>query len=75
MPHPTVLCRGGTWRHLYGHFNVWLDVEPDQQESEAPQRGAYADAEVHVAVQRPQQGAAGAQAAQDIVAQVGNVLL
>jgi hypothetical protein len=43
---PHVSCRAGCWRHLYGAFTVWLDVHPEQSEEDAPQRGAYSEAEV-----------------------------
>lgn len=42
------VCRAACWRHLYGAFTVWLDVHPEQSEDEAPQRGAYSEAEVQL---------------------------
>jgi hypothetical protein len=42
------MCRQATWRFLYGSYTVWLDVDPDQTEDEAPQRGAYCNADIHV---------------------------
>ena len=44
------MCRIACWRHLYGAFTVWLDVDPDQTEADAPQRGAYSEAEVQLHV-------------------------
>ena len=61
--------RGKTWRHMYGAFNVWLDTEPKQTDADAPQRSAYADAEVHMNVAEASDVPA-EEAAQDIVAQV-----
>jgi hypothetical protein len=43
--------RSACWRHLYGAFTVWLDVEPEQSEETAPQRGAYSESEVHLKLQ------------------------
>ena len=41
-------ARGDCWRHLWGGVTVWLDAEPGASESERPQRGAYALAEVQI---------------------------
>lgn len=45
-----IVHRIACWRHLYGAFTVWLDVNPDQSEDDAPQRGAYSEAEVQLHV-------------------------
>jgi hypothetical protein len=42
------VCRSACWRHLYGAFTVWLDVNPEEAEDDAPQRGAYSEAEVQL---------------------------
>jgi len=41
-------ARGDCWRHLFGGVSVWLDGQPSATEAEAPQRGAYALAEVQI---------------------------
>lgn len=40
--------RQATRRFLHGSFTVCLDTDPDQAEEDAPQRGAYCDADIHV---------------------------
>ena len=54
---------------MYGAFNVWLDVHPEQEESEAPQRAAYAAADVHLGLSMQDAGSA-EDAAEEVVTQV-----
>ena len=59
---------------MYGAFNVWLDVHPDQDESEAPQRAAYAAADVHLGLSMRDAGSA-EDAAEEVVTQVLSAIL
>ncbi|KAK9820240.1 hypothetical protein WJX72_007827 [[Myrmecia] bisecta] len=43
-------ARGDCWRHLFGTVTVWLDDHTEASQDAAPQREAYAQAEVHVKV-------------------------
>lgn len=71
VTHETELfvCRGDNWKHMFGAFNVWLDVHPEQDEGEAPQRGAYSAAEVHIKLDMPE-GLSADDAAEEVVGQV-----
>lgn len=62
-------CRSGTWRHLHGAFTVWIDTQPDQTEGEAPQRGAFVNAEVHLRIASWENGTSLEDAADAVVAQ------
>jgi hypothetical protein len=59
---------------MFGAFTVWLDEHPDQEESQAPQRGAYAQAEVHMRLQANAEVPA-TDAADEIISQVQHMSL
>lgn len=69
-----MLRRSACWRHLYGAFTVWIDSTPDATEEEAPQRGAYSEAEVRVVLKQDEVGSGGSmdldEVAESVVAQV-----
>ncbi|CAG9467220.1 unnamed protein product [Pedinophyceae sp. YPF-701] len=43
-----VAARGSAWRYMFGMFSIWLDTDPGASEAEAPQRGAYDNAEIRI---------------------------
>lgn len=67
-------CRAACWRHLYGSFTVWIDTAPDDTEEDAPQRGAYSEAEVRVVLKDDERDSGGRgnldEVAESVVAQV-----
>lgn len=58
---------------MYGAYTVWIDTAPDASEDEAPQRGAYGEAEVRVVIKDGESVGDGAdlgEVAESVVAQV-----
>ena len=65
-------ARSACWRHLYGGITVWLDVQQPAggAAAAAPQREAYAEAEVQVAAPAGGAGVVGAEPVLEAVAKL-----